>query len=110
MTRKEIREIAEELEMSGNPYREKGIRYMFGSETRYIWCGASYTEDEIREAYIETACHDIEMGYKERLIGYYDKWYRYCHADSGRAYDAGVKKACMTSKCPEEMHIIECEH
>ena len=110
MTKKEIRTIAEELERTYNPYKVKAIKYYVGGIAHYIWANRAYTEEEIKAAYIETAEKDVRMGYEQRMIGYYDKWYRYCHADDGRAYDAGVKKACMMSKCAEEVCIIECMH
>ena len=110
MTKKEIRTIAEKLEASFNPYKEKAVKYYVGGAARYIWADRIYTEDEIRAAYVETAEKDVKMGYEQRMIGYYDKWYRYCHADEGRAYDAGVKKACTMVKCSEELCIIECMH
>ncbi len=45
--------------------------------------------DKIKAARIEQARHDYERGKEDCKIGVYDKWYRYNHADDGRAYDAG---------------------
>ena len=41
----------------------------------------------------ETNVKDFLAGKKERMAGYYDKWYRYNRKDDGAAYDAGVKAA-----------------
>ena len=107
-TKKEIREKAVALEKSYNPYKARAVKYGIGSEIRYFDCGKSFTEKEITEAYIETAIKDITRGFKERMVGWYDKWYRYNHADQGRAYDEGQKRATLEPKCSEEFHIIEC--
>ena len=110
MTKTEIKAMAKELEATLNPYKAQATLYYIGKEIRYLWNGTSYTEQELTDAYIETAMHDIKNGYNERMVGYYDKWYRYSHADEGRAYDAGCKKACENPKCSEEFHIIPCIH
>lgn len=110
MTKTEIRNIAMELADSYNPYKEKAVKLFVGGEPRYIWATEEYDENGIREAYIETAMKDIKNGYNERMTGWYDKWYRYNHADCGRAYDAGVKKACTMPKCEDVCNFIECEY
>jgi len=50
---------------------------------------------------------DETRGYKDRLAGYYDKWYRYNRADDGAAYDRGCVRAVDTGKCPERFTLIE---
>ena len=53
---------------------------------------------------------DEQRGYKDRLAGFYDKWYRYNRADDGAAYDLGCVKAVETGKCPDHFTLIEaCE-
>jgi len=53
---------------------------------------------------------DEQRGYKDRLAGYYDKWYRYSREDDGAAYDKGVVKAVNSGKCPDYFTLIEaCE-
>ena len=54
--------------------------------------------------------NDETRGYKDRLAGYYDKWYRYNRADNGAAYDRGCVKAVDSGKCPDYFTSIEsCE-
>lgn len=50
---------------------------------------------------------DIEAGYKDRLSGFYDKWYRYNRLDDGAAYDEGCKKAVDSGRCPDNFTLIE---
>jgi hypothetical protein len=50
---------------------------------------------------------DEKRGYKDRLAGFYDKWFRYNRNDEGAAYDRGCVKAVDTGKCPECFTIIE---
>ena len=109
--KKTIEELAHKALEGGNPYMNRVIRYQIGGEDRYFFKGADgsdYTREQIDEEYLKTARHDIELGYKDRSVGYYDKWYRYNHADEGRAYDLGVRYATTENKCPCEFHIIEC--
>lgn len=49
---------------------------------------------------------DIEIGYKDRLNGFYDKWYRYNRVDEGAAYDEGCKMAVDSGKCPNHFTLI----
>lgn len=109
MTKMEIRALAEALADSHNPYKEKATKLFVDGEPKYIWGTVEYDENGIRSAYIETAMKDIKNGYEERMVGYYDKWYRYNHADNGRAYDAGCRKASTMKSCKEDLTIIECE-
>ena len=103
----EFQRKAEELVKRYNPYKEKATRYFIDSKPTYIYNGVHYSEKEIDDAYIETATKDIERGYEERMVGYYDKWYRYSHADEGAAYDAGQRIATENPKCSTEFNIIE---
>ena len=50
---------------------------------------------------------DEQRGYKDRLAGFYDKWYRYNRTDDGAAYDRGCVKAVSSEKCPEYFTLIE---
>lgn len=49
---------------------------------------------------------DEARGMKDRLAGYYDKWYRYNRADDGAAYDAGCVKAVNSGKCPVDRFTL----
>ena len=49
---------------------------------------------------------DYKKGYKERMAGYYDKWYRYNHKDDGAEYDRGCSAAASDPKCPANVVII----
>jgi hypothetical protein len=51
---------------------------------------------------------DFALGFKERMSGFYDKWYRRNRKDEGTAYDRGVMAACETEGVPSECTIIEC--
>lgn len=105
---KQFEEAARKLVETYNPYIKKSIKYFVDGEPRYLYFDISMTKKEIDDAYFETALKDLTNGYKERMVGYYDKWYRYCHADEGRAYDAGQKIATENPKCSDEFNIIEC--
>jgi len=49
---------------------------------------------------------DFAAGKRDRMIGYYDKWYRYNRNDDGSAYDDGVKAALKDPKCKGECQFI----
>ena len=91
-----------------NPYIKKAVAYHIDGKEMYLYANQSLTREEIDAAYYETALKDIKNGFKERMVGYYDKWYRYNHADQGWAYDTGVRMAADTEECPVEFNIIEC--
>lgn len=110
MTQKRIRELAEQALMRGNPYKKMATEFFIDREPRYIYAGEVMTAEEIDRAYLETASKDIKNGYDERMVGYYDKWYRYTRADEGRAYDMGCREAGKNPKCSEEFNIIPCAH
>lgn len=40
----------------------------------------------------QTNVNDFNQGQKERMIGYYDKWYRYNRSDDGAAYSPRANK------------------
>ena len=106
--KKQFEDMVIELTRTYNPYIKKAIEYFVDGDPRYIYFDISMTKEEIDKAYFETAVKDLERGYSERMVGYYDKWYRYNHADEGRAYDAGQRMATENPKCSGEFHIIEC--
>lgn len=103
-----VSSIAEELTMTYNPYIENSKRYKMpdGNEYYLFHDDVFYTENQLDNMYKETAEHDIIKGFEDRMVGYYDKWYRYNHADEGRAYDEGVKYATTFDECIESMRII----
>lgn len=53
---------------------------------------------------------DIKYGYKDRMAGVYDKWYRYNRKDCGRNYDLGQRLAAKEKNAPENVHFIEIMH
>lgn len=53
---------------------------------------------------------DIKYGYKDRMTGVYDKWYRYNRKDGGRNYDLGQKLAAKEKNAPENVYFIEVMH
>lgn len=110
ITKNQIKELAMEALKRGNPYEAKATKYMIGHTPMFLYAGTHMTKEQIDEAYLETASKDIENGYKERAVGYYDKWYRYTRADEGRAYDLGVKLAAGTAGCKDDLTIIPCLH
>ena len=52
---------------------------------------------------------DEARGRRDRLAGFYDKWYRYNRADEGMEYDRGCVAAVDSGKCPEHFTLIECD-
>lgn len=97
-----------EIVKNYNPYIKEAIKYSVGNTPMFIYANTCMTKEEIDKAYMETALKDIQRGYEERMVGYYDKWYRYNHADEGTAYDAGQRIAIKNPKCSGEFQIIEC--
>jgi len=63
--------------------------------------------DKLKRALAKTPADDEAAGYKDRLSGFYDKWYRYNRSDDGVAYDRGCKKAVDSGKCPDHFKLIE---
>lgn len=105
--KKKFSEKAKELAEKYNPYIDSAIEYAIDMKPMFLFQGESMTKEEIDNAYVETAVKDIERGYTERMVGYYDKWCRCNHPDEGAAYDAGQKIAADTGKCPEEFQVID---
>jgi len=52
----------------------------------------------------QTNVNDFNYGKRDKESGFYDKWYRYNHSDSGAAYDAGFNSVGFT----KTIQIIEC--
>ena len=57
-------------------------------------------------ACINTIIRDFENGQRDKVAGYYDKWYRYNRRDAGEAYDNGFNSVECNKKYG--VHIIEC--
>lgn len=110
ITQKQITELATKALEKGNPYISKAIKYMIGGQPMFLYANEKMTKDDIDKAYMETAAKDIQWGYEQRAVGYYDKWYRYNRADEGRAYDLGCWLAANTANCKELFQIIECAY
>ena len=102
-----LSELVEVAVNVGNPYIKGATEFFVDRSPRYLRFGEVYTREEIDNAYRETAARDIRAGYEERMVGYYDKWYRYRHSDGGRAYDIGQREAANTDGCSAEFQIIE---
>ena len=49
----------------------------------------------------------FELGYNQRLVGYYDKWYHYNCEDQGSAYDKGCMEETKSDQCVGDCTIIE---
>lgn len=106
---REVVELAKGAVKGGNPYIKRSIKFFIDGEERFIYADNKvYTKAELDVEYFTTAMKDVEKGFNERMVGYYDKWYRYNRADEGRAYDIGVRRATEEEKCVGEMRIIEC--
>ena len=105
--KKQFEDKARELVVRYNPYIKQAVKYAVDSVTMFLYEGQVMTLNEINQAYFDTAVKDIEYGYKQRMVGYYDKWYRYSHADNGAAYDVGQRIATDTGKCVNNFQIIE---
>lgn len=105
----ELKEVfyanAKKLVKEGNPYVAKSIN----RNGIFFFDGDALTREELDEVYLDTVIRDIARGYEERMVGYYDKWYRYNHADNGKAYDLGAKLATNNPKCVKNLRIIECK-
>lgn len=108
ITTKEIDQLANKALSLGNPYIARAVRYYVDMIPVYLYAGEKMSRQEIDLAYLETAAKDIRAGFNDRSVGYYDKWYRYNHADGGRAYDLGQRLAADRPGCPDEFQIIPC--
>lgn len=110
MDKKQIETAVAKVISQGNPYITTAVKFFIDHKPVYLFGGEALTAEQLNEEYRKTAKKDIENGFKDRKVGYYDKWYRYSRADEGRAYDEGVKLALSCKDCVEEMHIIPCMH
>lgn len=91
---------------AGNPYKYKSVLFFIDRQPRYIFNDTVYTVEELDEIYEQIVTRDIEKGYADRMVGYYDKWYRYNRIDNGKAYDKGVELATKEDECSEEVTFI----
>lgn len=107
--KKVIKEAVEKL-AEKNPYKREAVAYVVRGEEAYLWRHKTYSEQELREMYAETVEKDFYWGAMDRVAGYYDKWYRYNHADEGAAYDLGQRWAADNCKCADGFVIIPCLH
>lgn len=82
----------------------KTIEYNVGNEKHYMIGSTDYTETQYKELQAKYE----KKGYEERMVGYYDKWYRYYTFDNGKSYDKGCMRAVETHKCVPDCTIIEC--
>jgi len=55
----------------------------------------------------EKKTKDELAGYRDRIAGCYDKWYRYNREDDGAEYDKGCVRAVRSGKCPGHFNLIE---
>lgn len=79
-----LEEKALKLLAKGNPYKKRCTHFYVDMQDRYIMKNGSVkTEEELNLTYMDTAKHDIQSGYADRMAGNYDKWYRYERADEG---------------------------
>lgn len=107
ITIKEIEALAVEALACGNPYTVGVTSYIKAGVRVYRCFGSTYTAAELDAEYLKTAGKDIRAGYEQRAVNYYDKWYRYCRKDGGRAYDLGVQLAASRDTSGEPLNIIE---
>ena len=91
--------------------RERFIPFSIGIVPYYVdkVTGNRLTVDEFERIVKSNYESDKQRGYKDRVSGYYDKWYRYNRLDDGAAYDEGQRMA-IKDKGDElpEMIIIPC--
>ncbi len=105
LSEREIEKIFNEAHLR-NPYMELSTPYEKDPEKRRLFTDKNiYTVEELDDTYKNTAMNDIKLGYRDSQMGYYDKWYRYCRADNGRAYDLGVKQVLL-DEC-SQITVIE---
>lgn len=83
---------------------ERLIEYYIGGRKSYLLPnGTKITEEELNALKEK----NFQKGYKDRMAGFYDKYYRYNTFDSGASYDRGSQSATKEANCPEECQIIE---
>ena len=73
-------------------------------ETRYI---LQYGSDINQSEYDELVAKYFKKGYDERMVGFYDKWYRY-NTEFAFAYDKGVMAAVESGRAVPDCQIISC--
>ena len=83
------------------------IKYFIDGKEMYMIGNHSYTKAEVDKMEADRQAKDEKAGYRDRMAGYYDKWYRYNRSDDGAAYDRGVHRAALQKKCPGDCTIIE---
>lgn len=49
---------------------------------------------------------DRKVGYSDRMMGYYDEWYKHNRKDGGKAYDEGVAEAAEDPSCCESCIVF----
>lgn len=83
----------------------KAIKYYVGGVEQVIHTlyGVVVTEEFLDKV---RAKNEL-AGYNERMVGYYDKWYRYNTFDNGASYDKGVRRA-IAEGAVGDCTIIEC--
>ena len=86
------------------------ISYFDGMKPCLMVSGAWHdTLENLKKEHEDRMRKDIVDGYKQRQIGYYDKWYRYSRWDGGFAYDLGCRLCCDKGDLKtDEFHLIEC--
>lgn len=55
-----------------------------------------------------TQQREYDAGYRDRMAGYYDKWYRRYGSKDGKYYDLGVHSALQDGVKTENFTLIEC--
>ena len=53
--------------------------------------------------------NDEERGYRDRMAGMYDEWFRINRADEGAEYDKGATRAALNSACPKNFDVMKAE-
>ncbi len=110
LSEKECHVLAMECAEKNVPYlnHSEPLHMANSDEVLYKYAdGKLYTADDLKNAYYEICLKDVRAGFRDRIAGYYDKWYRYNRMDEGAAYDKGVRFA-VDNYDVDEMHIIEC--
>ena len=86
------------------------IKFFIDKEVKYLDSVTNevLSQEDVDRLEKERVGRDRKAGYRDRLLGYYDKWYRYNRSDNGAAYDEGQKEALLNPNCSGEMVIIPC--
>lgn len=102
----ELKTAVSELVTAGNPYIGNSIQFFIDRQPRFIYKDKVYTSEELDEIYEQISTKDMQKGFSDRMVGFYDKWYRYNREDNGKAYDKGVELATKEDECSEEVTFI----